>query len=208
MHRDSQTRHRRTLALSLILRCAAAAACTAGSVRKLTPVDRKRPARSIDLASVSIVTNLGFFAHLFRLPCLASLPFAIDWHRATDGFQWRGHPIRFTLRSLGARSWRAAYWSVQAVPTGRGTRSPSIIHNRPSVYRQTAEQDTRHDVRGLVVTVLAARFGWRAYSPRERSELSLNRNPRSRNYFRPIFFPSGISSRPDLGGILRVTSGL
>jgi hypothetical protein len=30
------------------------------------------------------------------------------------------------------------------------------IHNRPSVYRQTAEQDTRHDVRGLVVTALAA----------------------------------------------------
>ena len=86
------------------------------------------------LARVSFVFSSLSSLMLSCCPRLASLPFAVDWHRATDGLQYRDIHDRSALRSFAfsvvARS-RRADWKVQSVPTGRGQSIPSFISFAP-----------------------------------------------------------------------------
>ena len=50
---------------------------------------------------------------------------------------------------------RAAVGRVQQVPTGRGESFPSISHNRPSVYQQSADDVSRATTRGMIDAEIA-----------------------------------------------------
>ena len=86
------------------------------------------------LAGVSMVINLRTSCWLSDCPRLASLPFAVDWHRATDGFQYRATLFCTVGRCAGAPR---EDWKVQSVPTGRGQSIASVVSFPPVGFKAT-----------------------------------------------------------------------
>ena len=84
-----------------------------------------------------LAASLSLFTRHSSNFILASLPFVVDWHRATDGFQWRGRPVRFALRSFAfsvvARSRLVKIGKSNQFRQGAVNQSLRSSLSRPSV---------------------------------------------------------------------------
>ena len=105
-----------------------------GSLANAQSVDHKRHTAGPLLENGSSVINRLILSSGHSLSPLA-MPFVVDWHRATDGFQYRDVHDRSALTLLlSTRRCAAAPredWKVQSVPTGRGQSMSSFVCSPP-----------------------------------------------------------------------------